>query len=139
MALIHDLAESLTGDITPEAMNKKKKRKLENEAFNKIIEKIKTKRHKNRYSELWSEYQSGKSFESKCVHLLDKLEMVIQANYYFNNRKGIIRENIAPFLQSGLSYASKQPISRFPKASKQNIKASKQLEDIKEILEYFSR
>ena len=40
MALIHDLAESITGDITPETMNKNRKRKLEDEAFSKITEKI---------------------------------------------------------------------------------------------------
>lgn len=139
MALIHDLAESITGDITPEIMDKGRKRKLENEAFDKIIDNIKTKRIRDRYLELWHEYQSEKSFESKFVHLLDKLEMVLQAYYYFNNRKGIRKENVTPFLQSGLSYTSEQLNSRLPNTSKKNIKSTKELEDIKEILEYFSR
>ena len=39
MALIHDLAESITGDITPENMDKNRKRKLEDEAFSKITRK----------------------------------------------------------------------------------------------------
>jgi len=138
MALIHDLAESITGDITPETMNKNRKRKLENEAFSKITEKIYAKSLKKKYIELWREYQSKKSFESKCIHLLDKLEMVLQANYYLNNREGIRKENVRPFFQSGLSYSSHGPNSRLPKTSKKNIQDTKELEDIKEILEYFS-
>ena len=139
MTLIHDLAESITGDITPETMNKNTKRKLENEAFNNIIQKINSKSLKNRYSELWQEYQSEQSFESKCIHLLDKLEMVLQANYYFVNRKAIRKDDVAPFFQSGLRYASKRSNSRLAKISNKNIQDTNELEDIKEILEYFSR
>ena len=138
MALIHDLAESITGDITPENMNKNRKRKLENEAFSKIIENIYTKSLKKRYLELWHEYQKKKSFESKCVHLLDKLEMVLQANYYLNYREGIRREKVRPFFQSGLLYTAHRANSRLPKTSKKNIRNTKELEDIKEILEYYS-
>ena len=93
---------------------------------------------KKRYLELWHEYQTKKSFESKCVHLLDKLEMVLQANYYLNNRKGIRREKVRPFFQSGLLYTAHGPNSQLPKTSKKNIQDTKELEDIKEILEYFS-
>ncbi|HKO66137.1 MAG TPA: HD domain-containing protein [Candidatus Nitrosocosmicus sp.] len=139
MTLIHDLAESIIGDITPETMNKNTKSKLENEAFNVIIQKINSKSLKNRYSELWHEYQSEKSFESKCIHLLDKLEMVLQANYYFVNRKAIRKDDVAPFFQSGLRYASKRSNSRLAKISNKNIQDTNELEDIKEILEYFSR
>ncbi len=138
MTLIHDLAESIIGDITPETMNKNRKSKLENEAFGKIIEKIYSKNLKKRYIDLWYAYQTKKSFESKCVHLLDKLEMVLQANYYLNNRKGIRKEDIRPFFQSSLSYTSHEPNSRLPKISKKNIQGTRDLEDIKEILEYFS-
>ena len=109
LALIHDLAESITGDITPETMTKNRKRKIEDEAFGKITDKISAKSLKKKYLELWHDYQTKKSFESKCIHLLDKLEMVLQANYYLNNRKGIRKEDIRPFFQSGSSYASHLP------------------------------
>ncbi|MDF0681579.1 MAG: hypothetical protein P0116_11510, partial [Candidatus Nitrosocosmicus sp.] len=69
---------------------------------------------------------------------LDKLEMVLQANYYLRNRKEITKENVGPFFQSGLSYSSHRPNSRLPKTSKKNIQDTRNLEDIKEILEYFS-
>jgi len=138
MALIHDLAESITGDITPETMNNKRKNKLENEAFGKIMCMLCTKSLKKRYLELWHDYQTKKSFESKCVHLLDKLEMVLQANYYLRNRKELTKENVGPFFQSGRSYSSHRPNSRLPRTSKRNIQDTKNLQDIKEILEYFS-
>lgn len=138
MALIHDLAESITGDITPKTMHKNRKRKLEDEAFGKIAEMIGTKSLRRKYLELWYEYQNKESFESKCVHLLDKLEMVLQAGYYARNRKGIEKENVRPFFQSGLTYSSYRPNSRLPKTSKKNIQNTKELEVIKEILEYFS-
>ncbi|WP_458721555.1 HD domain-containing protein [Candidatus Nitrosocosmicus sp. R] len=138
LALIHDLAESITGDITPETMTKNRKRKLEDEAFGKITDKISAKSLKIKYLELWHDYQTKKSFESKCVHLLDKLEMVLQANYYLNNRKGIRKENVRPFFQSGSSYASHVPNSQLTKTPKKNLRDIKELEDLKEILEYFS-
>ena len=138
LALIHDLAESITGDITPETMTKNRKRKLEDAAFGKITEKISAKSLKKKYLELWHDYQTKESFESKCVHLLDKLEMVLQANYYLNNRKGIRKENVRPFFQSGSSYASHGPNSQLPKTPKKKLRDIKELEDIKEILEYFS-
>ena len=120
-------------------MSKNRKRKLEDEAFGKITEKLCTKSLKRKYLELWHEYQTIKSFESKCVHLLKQLEMVLQANYYLNNRKGIRKENVRPFFQSGLSFTSHGPNSRLPKTSKKKIQDTKELEDIKEILAYLSQ
>jgi putative hydrolases of HD superfamily len=137
MALIHDLAESIIGDITPEAMNEEKKKKLEDKAFSQIIEKIFPKSLKIKYLDLWHEYQMKKSFESKFIHLIDKLEMVVQAKYYLDKRRGVKKEKVKPFFQSGLSYLSHRPNLQLPNTSKKNIQHNKELEDIKEILEYF--
>ncbi|CAN5860799.1 hypothetical protein BH23THE1_BH23THE1_36080 [soil metagenome] len=137
MVLVHDLAESIIGDITPETMNENRKRKLEDEAFGKITEKMSPKNLKKKYLELWHEYQTKKSSESKFVHLIDKLEMVLQANYYLNHRRGIRKEKITTFFQSGLSYLSCGLNSQLPKTSKKNIQDTMDLQDIKEILEYF--
>ncbi|TVP41761.1 HD domain-containing protein [Candidatus Nitrosocosmicus arcticus] len=137
MALIHDLAESIIGDITPETMNENKKRKLENDAFCKITEKMSPKILKKKYLELWHEYQTNKSFESKFIHLIDKLEMVVQAKYYLDNRKEVKDEMVRPFFHSGMSYISHRPNLQLLKTSKKNIQHNKQLKDIKEILECF--
>ena len=137
MALIHDLAESIIGDITPEDDKKYLKRKLEDKAFHRIIEKMSSKRLKNKYLELWHQYQTNESFESKFIHLIDKLEMVVQAKYYLDNRREVKKEKVKPFFQSGLTYMSHEPNFQLPKTSKKNIQHNKELEDIKEILEYF--
>ncbi|MBA2268273.1 MAG: HD domain-containing protein [Nitrosopumilus sp.] len=137
MALIHDLAESIIGDITPETMNENKKRKLEDDAFCKITEKMFPKSLKKKYLELWHEYQTNKTFESKFVHLIDKLEMVIQAKYYLDNRREVKEEMVRPFFQSGMSFMSHGPNLQLPKTSKKNNQHNKELKDIKEILECF--
>lgn len=137
MALIHDLAESIIGDITPEDDKERKKRKLEDEAFHRIIEKMSSKTLKKKYLQLWHEYQTDKSFESKFVHLIDKLEMVVQAKYYLDNRREVKKEKVKPFIQSSLTYVSHEPNFQLPKTTKKNMQRNKELEDIKEILEYF--
>jgi putative hydrolases of HD superfamily len=137
MALIHDLAESIIGDITPDDDKEFLKRKLEDKAFHRITGKISSKTLKKKYLQLWHEYQTNKSFESKFVHLIDKLEMVVQAKYYLDNRREIKKEKVRPFFQSGLTYMSHRPNFQLPKTSKKNIQHNKELEDIKEILEYF--
>ena len=40
MVLLHDLAESKIGDFTPEQISKKEKEKIENNAFDEIIEAL---------------------------------------------------------------------------------------------------
>lgn len=137
MVLVHDLAESIIGDITPETMNEIRKRRLEDEAFGKITKKMCPKNLKKKYLELWHDYQTKKSFDSKYVHLIDKLEMVLQAHYYLDNRRGIRKEKVTTFFRSGLSYLSYGPNSQLPKTSKKNIQDTKELQDIKEILEYY--
>ena len=135
MVLIHDLAESIIGDIPPETMNENRKKRLEDEAFVKITEKMSQNKMKKKYLKLWHEYQTKKSSDSKFVHLIDKLEMVMQANYYLNHRRGIRKEKVSTFFQSGLSYLSYGPNSHLPKTSRKNIQGTKDLQDIKEILE----
>ncbi len=79
--LLHDLAESITGDVTPEQIPKDKKRTLENNAMKKILSDLPTSLQQQ-YSALWDEYQLGNSMESKIVHQLDRLEMALQAKIY---------------------------------------------------------
>ncbi len=137
MALIHDLAESIIGDITPEDDKESMKRKLEDKAFRRITQKMSSKTLKKKYLQLWHEYQSNECFESKFVHLIDKLEMIIQAKYYVDNRREVQKEKVKPFFQSALTYMAHEPNFQLPKKSKKNIQQNKELEDIKEILEYF--
>jgi len=97
MALLHDLAESIIGDFTPEQINKEKKKKLENNAFEKITKNL-PKQIKSKYLEIWFEYQDNTSPEAKLIHQIDKLEMVLQAKIYQKNGYG--NEKIESFFNS---------------------------------------
>jgi putative hydrolase of HD superfamily len=115
--LLHDLAESVVGDMTPDQISKNKKTKLENKAIKKILRKLPPSIQKQ-YAILWEEYQSNSSEEVKIIHQLDKLEMALQAKIYFN--EGHSNEKLSSFLKS-----AKDEITN-PKLLKLFIKISKQ-------------
>ncbi len=104
MALIHDLGESIIGDYMPEEINIEKKKQLENNAIKSIFLKIPYTLIKRKYTKIWREYNSNKTEISKLIHFFDKLDMVIQANYYYNNNKTIEKKDILPFFESALDY-----------------------------------
>ena len=81
MSLLHDLAESVVGDFTPEEISHSEKTRLENKAMNDILSELPISL-KNEYSNIWKEYQENKIEESKLVHDIDKLEMALQAKLY---------------------------------------------------------
>ena len=97
MVLLHDLAESKIGDHTPKQLSKEKKNKLENNAFNEIIKNL-PDLIKTQYLQIWQEYQENTSLESKLVHQIDKLEMVLQANIY--KKDGHSQEKLESFFKS---------------------------------------
>ncbi|MGQ0795797.1 MAG: HD domain-containing protein [Nitrosopumilaceae archaeon] len=81
MSLLHDLAESITGDLTPDEISKESKQELENQTINDILSKLPSNLS-NEYSKIWREYQEGKSNEAILVHDVDRLEMALQARKY---------------------------------------------------------
>ena len=81
--LLHDLAESVIGDIPPQHISKERKTKLENTAMKEILNNL-PDRIQKQYSSLWMEYQLNLSMESQLVHQIDKLEMALQAKIYSN-------------------------------------------------------
>lgn len=85
MVILHDLAESEVGDITPEQMNQGDKQDLENKAIGKILDLLPTKLSSN-YKKIWNEFQQKQSAESVFVHEIDKLEMILQATIYSKNK-----------------------------------------------------
>ena len=97
MALLHDLAESITGDITPDEMPRVKKEKLEHIAMKKILGTLDSKLQKQ-YQSIWTEYERNDTKEAKLLHQIDKLEVILQANAYRKN--GITQKKIAPFFNS---------------------------------------
>ena len=100
MVLLHDLAESKIGDFTPNKISKNEKEKLENNAFNEIIEQLPNS-IKSEYDEIWKEYQNNSSLEAQIVHQIDKLEMALQAKIY--QKSGLSKEDITTFLETAKS------------------------------------
>ncbi len=81
MSLLHDLAESLTGDITPRQMPADEKRAKEQEAMKKILACLPIHLRQD-YTGIWAEYTGGRTAESELLHEIDKLEMAMQAVSY---------------------------------------------------------
>jgi putative hydrolase of HD superfamily len=83
ICLVHDLAESIVGDITPyDGVTKEEKRKLEQDALFKIVSDIGNEEIGSELWQLWLEYEESTSNEAEIAKQLDKLEMIIQANEY---------------------------------------------------------
>ncbi len=95
--LLHDLVESITGDITPEQIIKEDKIALENRTMGKILNDLPHTLQKQ-YGILWEEYQLNNSKEARIVHQLDKLEMALQAKIYSND--GYSKEKLTAFFNS---------------------------------------
>ena len=112
MSLLHDLAESVTGDIMPNQLSKNQKNMKENNAISKILDKLPNKLTKA-YLKFWQELQENKTDEAKFVHELDKLEMAIQAKTY--QRNGINKNQIKPFLESAISNIKSEEMKKILK------------------------
>ncbi|AFS82750.1 HD domain-containing protein [Candidatus Nitrosopumilus sediminis] len=97
MILLHDLAESEIGDYVPGQITHEKKLELENDTFYKILENLPSE-IKSQYMKIWQEYQDSNSPESRLVHQIDRLEMVLQAKVY--EKEGHSKESLSSFIES---------------------------------------
>ncbi|MCF7822639.1 MAG: HD domain-containing protein [Candidatus Marinimicrobia bacterium] len=80
MALVHDLAEAITGDYTPvDGISSADKHAEESSAFENITNQIQEKEY---LCELWNEFESGETQEARLVKRIDKLDMLVQAYLY---------------------------------------------------------
>ena len=91
MALIHDLAESVVGDITPyDGVSKKEKLAKEKKAMIGLLKSI-SKDNQKLLLDLWNELDAGQSPEAKLVLQADVFDRVIQANIYRNKGEDVDR------------------------------------------------
>ena len=97
MALLHDLAESIIGDITPDHITKNEKINKENHAIKQILKNLPDSITKS-YFEILNDYQKKLSKEAVLLHDIDKLEMAFQAKFY--QKKGISKEKLKIFLDT---------------------------------------
>ena len=89
IALVHDISESIVGDIAPHCgISKEEKNRLEVEAMQKLKHVLGDVAGET-IEALWLEYENGSSREARVVKELDKLEMLLQASEYENEYKDV--------------------------------------------------
>lgn len=89
MALLHDLCESIVGDLTPKDRAKfgiEKSMEEEHKAIEYILSFLSPKLAE-KYLNLWEEYKSGSTAEAKLVKELDRFERALQAIEYAKNKR----------------------------------------------------
>lgn len=87
MALIHDMAEGLVGDLTPvDKVPKPEKSRREASTIDWVAERLLGNVHNGTAGqslrEVWWEYENGETPESKFVHDVDKIELLLQMVEY---------------------------------------------------------
>ncbi|KAI8378984.1 HD domain-containing protein [Blakeslea trispora] len=88
MAIVHDLAEAVVGDITPHAgVSKEDKFKMERDAMDSFKASLGHTETANEIVDLWQEYEDASTPEALFVKDLDKFEMIVQALEYEKSDK----------------------------------------------------
>ncbi|KAL5119215.1 hypothetical protein ACEQ8H_002926 [Pleosporales sp. CAS-2024a] len=87
MALIHDMAESLVGDITPvDPVSKEEKSRRESETMdyicNNLLGQFNGGLNGAQVRHIWQEYEDSVTPESLFVHDVDKIELLLQMVEY---------------------------------------------------------
>lgn len=93
MALIHDMAESLVGDITPvDGVAKREKSRREAETMDYLCKDLLGNVHGGasgkHIRDIWQEYEDTETLESKFVHDVDKMELLLQMTEYERSHEG---------------------------------------------------
>lgn len=79
MLAIHEIGETIIGDITPEDMPSSKKTDYEHEAVRKLLELIPNGKY---LEELYNEFEERKTKEAQFAYQIDKAECDLQAKLY---------------------------------------------------------
>lgn len=82
IALVHDIAEALVGDITPfGGVTKEEKHRRELETIEYLVELVKpyNESFSREMMELWLDYEEIRCLEARYVKDIDKFEMIQQA------------------------------------------------------------
>jgi len=87
MALIHDMAEALVGDITPvDGVAKQEKNRREATTMDyftdSLLGRVNNGLTGKEIRAIWQEYEDSETLESKFVHDVDKVELILQMLEY---------------------------------------------------------
>lgn len=121
MALIHDVAEAITGDYTPmDDISELEKHLAEDEAFTQIMDG----NHEGRFlKELWDEFEAGNSPEAQVVKRMDKLDMLIQA-YIYEKQQSIRLDSFWADMDDLFKNSESQPIFDYIRNNRTKYKGS---------------
>ncbi|CAL0308016.1 unnamed protein product [Lupinus luteus] len=93
IALIHDIAEAIVGDITPsDGVPKAEKSRREQAALNEMCDVLGGGTRAEEIKELWSEYENNSSLEANLVKDFDKVELILQALEYETEHGKVLDE-----------------------------------------------
>lgn len=101
MALVHDMAESLVGDITPmDKVPKEEKTRREATTMDyltrTLLGGVDGGVQGRGMREMWQEYEDSETLEAKFVHDVDKMELLLQMVEY--EKRGEGRLDLGEFL-----------------------------------------
>lgn len=102
MALLHDVAESITGDIIPGTITATQKKRQEHEAMCILLELLPITL-RDRYAAVWREYTKHESPEAILVRDADRLDMALQAARYNNRMDPSTLESFYRSAKQGIS------------------------------------
>ncbi|KAK1268887.1 hypothetical protein QJS04_geneDACA004991 [Acorus gramineus] len=103
IAIVHDIAEAIVGDITPsDGVPKAEKSRLEQEALDEMCKVLGGGMRAEEIKELWTEYENNSSVEASLVKDFDKnlltgiiltqVEMILQALEYESEHGKVLDE-----------------------------------------------
>lgn len=93
IAIVHDIAEAIVGDITPsDNVPKKEKSRMEQAALNEMCKVLGGGMRAEEIKELWAEYENNSSLEANLVKDFDKVEMILQALEYETEHGKVLDE-----------------------------------------------
>ncbi|KAM6571877.1 hypothetical protein CsatA_015957 [Cannabis sativa] len=93
IAIVHDIAEAIVGDITPsDGVPKEEKRRMEQAALNEMCKILGGDLRAAEIKELWEEYEYNSSIEANLVKDFDKVEMILQALEYEEEHGKVLDE-----------------------------------------------
>ncbi|KXB05849.1 hypothetical protein AKJ52_02940 [candidate division MSBL1 archaeon SCGC-AAA382C18] len=90
MAIIHDWAESVTGDFSKDLtdqIGEEMKEEIEEKVLKNLLEEEDKIPKRKEYLNLWHEYSKEKTKEARLVKIADKLSILIEANNLVKNGK----------------------------------------------------
>lgn len=94
MALVHDMAESLVGDITPvDGVSREEKNRREGATMEFLTKRLLgsgvesgTEVQGEGLRRIWEEYEEAETLEARFVHDVDKIELLLQMVEYERSR-----------------------------------------------------